>query len=263
MQADYQAFIDRLIQKYEGGYGWDKGDPGGPTKFGITCYDLAEHRGQTMSSMSAWAPLVKAMTLAEAEAIYQTKYATKLAFNQLKPGRDTVILDYGVNSGVARPLLVARRLLNVSGKNGVMDAALIAAINAANGEKFISDMCAERLRFMHAIKGGSSWARFGGGWQKRVDDVRAYSLHLEGGTIALAPPAPDLSKIATPKAKNTPKSATGATAGGVVPATIGAHEAGLPWYGVAAVAAAVIVAGIAFEAYEAHKSAAANNLVHA
>ena len=60
MQSTYKAFIDRVIDKYEGGYGWDKDDKGGPTKYGITCYDLAEHMGQKMTSMAQWAPIVKA-----------------------------------------------------------------------------------------------------------------------------------------------------------------------------------------------------------
>ena len=38
----YSAFVGGImIPKYEGGYGWDKADPGGPTKYGITCFDLA------------------------------------------------------------------------------------------------------------------------------------------------------------------------------------------------------------------------------
>jgi hypothetical protein len=48
----YKAFVDRMISKYEGGYGWDANDPGGPTKYGITCYDLAEHLGERMTSMA-------------------------------------------------------------------------------------------------------------------------------------------------------------------------------------------------------------------
>src|ERR1700731_2253082 len=98
MHSTYQVFVDRMIAKYEGGYGWDKGDPGGPTKYGITCYDLAEHRGKKMNSMSAWAPLVKAMTRVEADDIYFTKYARALRYDELPAGVDVVVLDYGVNS---------------------------------------------------------------------------------------------------------------------------------------------------------------------
>ncbi len=30
---DYKPFVERMISRYEGGYGWDRNDPGGPTKF--------------------------------------------------------------------------------------------------------------------------------------------------------------------------------------------------------------------------------------
>ncbi len=246
MQADYAAFIDRLIQKYEGGYGWNAGDPGGPTNFGITCFDLAEHRGQKMTSMATWAPIVRAMTLREAEDIYRTKYATAVHFDTQLAGVDCCLLDYAVNSGVGRPLRVV--------------AALPHSVKTT--ADLINAVCDERLRFMHAIRGGSSWTRFGHGWQRRVDDVRAYSLHLAGGSIGVAPVAPDLSKVATPKARHVARSATGATAGGVIPAGAAAHAAGLPWYGVVAAVAVVVVAGVSYEAYEARRVTAANNLVH-
>ena len=53
-QADYTPFVERMIARYEGNYGWDAGDSGGPTKYGITCYDLAEHRNEKMTSMARW-----------------------------------------------------------------------------------------------------------------------------------------------------------------------------------------------------------------
>ena len=51
-QLTYLPFTARMINRYEGGYGWNRADPGGPTKYGITCYDLAEHRGLKMDSMA-------------------------------------------------------------------------------------------------------------------------------------------------------------------------------------------------------------------
>ena len=121
MQVDYQPFIDRMISKYEGGYGWDKNDPGGPTNFGVTCFDLAEHRRQPMTTMAAWAKPVHDMPKSEAEDIYSVKYARSVRFSDLGPGKDTVLFDYDVNSGVGRPIRVARALLNLTGPN-VMDA---------------------------------------------------------------------------------------------------------------------------------------------
>src|ERR1700744_1013454 len=101
MQANYDAFIDRVIKRYEGGYGWNKRDPGGPTKYGITFYDLAEfsHVRVTAADAGAWAAKVEAMPLSTAETIYKSKYATAVRFDDLPSGSDCVMLDYQINSG--------------------------------------------------------------------------------------------------------------------------------------------------------------------
>src|ERR1035437_5483620 len=198
----YKAFVDRMIGKYEGGYGWNRKDTGGPTKFGITCFDLAEHRGQKMSSMATWAPIVQAMTLAEAETIYQTKYANAIRYNDLPAGPDVEMLDYGVNSGITRPIRVVRAILGVPG-GPVMDQKLLDAIRKADPAKLISDISAERLHFMHSIRNGSAWDEFGGGWGARVSDLKLYALHLLSAPGAVPEPqAPDLTKVSTPKAKH-------------------------------------------------------------
>ncbi len=243
MQADYDPFVGRMIQRYEGPYGWNKKDPGGPTKYGITCFDLAEHMGQKMDSMARWAPIVQAMTLATAEAIYATKYAVAIGFNDLPAGCDVVVMDYAVNSGVGR----GKRVLNAFRGD------------LSSPKKFIDEVCAERLRFMHAIRGGSAWAEFGHGWQARVTDLQAYAEHLAaGGTHETAPAAPDLSQVVTPKATNVGKTATTGTAGGVVAAGVAAHQGGLPIWGVIGAAVAVLVAGVAYEAISASNASAAN-----
>jgi lysozyme family protein len=244
MLIDYDPFIDRVIQKYEGPYGWNKSDPGGPTKYGITCFDLAEHMGQKMDSMSRWAPIVQAMTLAVAEQIYATKYATAISFNSLPAGVDCVVLDYAINSGIGRGrLMLTEFATNITAHPDV-------AINA---------ICDERLRFMHAIRGGSAWVEFGHGWGTRVADLRAYALHLAaGGSHVTAPVATDLSNVVTPKAIHAPKTATKTTivaAGGAIAA---AHTAGLPIWGVGLVAVGVVIAGTTYEALSEQSAAAAN-----
>lgn len=263
MQVDYNAFCARMINKYEGGYGWDRNDPGGPTKYGITCYDLAEHRGQKMDSMGRWAPIIQAMTLAEAEEIYRTKYANAILFDRLPAGPDCVIMDYAVNSGVGRAIPVARRMTGVAGNTYKADDNLIEGIVKYGAKRFVDDMCAERLRFMHAIRGGQAWVQFGRGWGARVEDLRVYSEHLvAGGTHETAPPPPDLSKVSTPKATNVGKKATTPSVGGAGGAAVATHAAGLPLWASALAAGAVIAGGIAFELWSEHKAQQANALVH-
>lgn len=246
MQGNYQPFIDRVIHRYEGGYGWNHKDPGGPTNFGITCFDLAEHRGQKMTSMSAWQEPVRNMTLAEAEAIYKTKYATAVHFDTQPAGVDCCLLDYAINSGVGRPLRVV--------------AALPPSVKTP--AEIIDAICDERLRFMHAIRGGSAWAEFGHGWGTRVADLRAYCHHLLSEGRIMPPAAPDLTHVVTPKATNVGKTAPKTTAGGAVGGAIAAHTAGFNWWIVGGVTVTVIAAGIAYEAFHDIQAARANKLVH-
>lgn len=267
MNVDYAPFVNNvLIPKYEGGYTWDKGDPGGPTNYGITCYDLAQEEGKTMNSMAAWAGPVKAMPLSVADKIYQTKYASAIMFDNLPAGVDCCMMDYGVNSGVSRPINVARAIVGVKGA-AKMDATLLTAIQKYDPTKFINAMCDERLQFMHAIKGGAMWAEFGRGWGSRVANLRSYCAHLAaGGVHQTAPIAPDLSKTPTPKVTNTTTASTtsrSTSAVSVVAAGGAAHLAGYHWGVVIGVVIVVALIGIGYEWYQHNKAATANATVHA
>ena len=179
--ADYKPFVDRMIQRYEGAYGWNSSDPGGPTKYGITCYDLAEHRGLKMTSMTAWAPLVQAMTLQEAEDIYAVKYATACEFDALNPGADCVVFDFGVNSGPSRAVKFAQGVVHVA-EDGEIGPITLAAVNGMDANKFIDGLCDARLAFLKDL---GTWRVFGSGWTSRIADLRAYSH-------ALAHPSPPI-----------------------------------------------------------------------
>jgi lysozyme family protein len=195
MKADLPFVLQRNVLPSEGGYCWDAGDPGGPTKYGITCFDLAEHRGQKMDSMQRWAPIVKAMTLDEAMDIYDKKYAVKCRFDDLPSGLDYSVIDYGINSGVARPPRVLAALLGLPARS-TMDDVLMNKIYAADVKALIHGINQERLHFMHQIRGGDAWARFGKGWGARVQHVDQTSITMvdhpivDSPTIAPSTPVP-------------------------------------------------------------------------
>jgi lysozyme family protein len=178
MQANYDAFIRRVIARYEGGFCNDFGDPGGPTKFGITCYDLAEHMGRKMTSKAAWAPIVRAMSLATAEEIYRTKYAEKDRFNGLESGSDCVILDFGINSGVLRPVWFAQQITGRRRSNS-FDDELLQAINDYSSSRFVERMCDEQMAYLRRLP---IWPRFRGGWSTRVADLQRYCTALTANT---------------------------------------------------------------------------------
>ncbi len=174
MKQNYEPFVERMISRYEGGYGWDRADAGGPTKYGITCYDLAEHRHQVMDSMARWAPIVRAMPMSEADEIYAVKYATKCGFDDLVSGADCVVFDFGVNSGPSRAVAFAQHIVKVTA-DGRMGPITKQAINNFPAAEFINQLCDARLSFLRRLK---NWGTFGRGWASRVADLRRYSLAL-------------------------------------------------------------------------------------
>jgi lysozyme family protein len=173
MRENYPAFVDRMITRYEGNYGWDKADRGGPTKYGITCWDLAQHRHQKMDSMQRWAAIVRAMPLREAEDIYEVKYASAVHFDELDSGKDVVVFDTEVNSG-NRGIKIAQRVVKVS-QDGVMGPITLAGIKDYDAHRFINEYCDARMAF---LRGLDNWGTFGGGWTRRVKDLRGYALGL-------------------------------------------------------------------------------------
>jgi lysozyme family protein len=171
--ADYRPFVDRMISMYEGGYGWDAQDPGGPTKYGITCYDLAEYLGQHMNSMTAWAPKVRAMTLTTAEVIYANKYASRCQFFTMHAGCDCAVFDFNVNSGVTG-IKYAQRVVGTT-EDGILGPITLAAINNHDPILFINELCAFRMSFLQSL---GIWSTFHNGWTHRVNDLRAYCAAL-------------------------------------------------------------------------------------
>lgn len=197
--TDYQPFVDRMIARYEGGYGWDPNDPGGPTKFGITCWDLAEYDHEPMNSMAAWAPVVEAMPLDTAEVIYQEKYATAVDFDGLNTGCDCVVFDFDVNSGST----AIRYAQQVAGApiDGLMGPVTLEAINGMDPATFINNLCDARLGFLQSL---SIWSVFGAGWSNRVADLRGYSLALLQPQAKKSPYQPKLRLIDKAFAKGYP-----------------------------------------------------------
>lgn len=174
MQANYEHFVERMIFRYEGNYGWDRRDPGGPTKYGITCYDLAQYLEQRMDSMAAWAPKVQAMTLKVADEIYRRKYATAVKFDSLNSGPDCTVFDFGVNSGPSRAIKYAQRIIGTAA-DGVLGPLTLKAINDMDAATFVNKLCDARMSFLRSL---GTWRTFGRGWTARVTDLRRYSLAL-------------------------------------------------------------------------------------
>jgi lysozyme family protein len=246
--SSYDEALRRLLA-HEGGYSNHPSDPGGPTNFGIT---IADYRRYVKPN--ATAADVKGMNVAEAKAIYRAKYWNTLRCDDIAPGLDYAVFDYGVNSGPARVVKVLQRLVGRQDPASAIDQATLGLLRARDAKALIAAVCDERLAFLRRLK---TWPVFGTGWARRVAEVRAAALASAGRQNAMprartlgdardpapAPPAPAGKGVAP---VNT--AAQKGTAGGVIvtggTAAQQAHEAGYAPEVVIAIALSTIALGL-------------------
>lgn len=178
------------VLRHEGGYVNHPADPGGPTKYGIT---LAVYRDT--GRPNATAADLRAITHAEAGAIYRARYWDALACDALPAGLDYALFDYGVNSGVARAARVLRHLCGTAGQGARIDAATLAALRRRDAAALVASLCDERLAFLRRLK---TWRVFGRGWSRRVAEVRAAALAMAAGAPVVAAAQKEAAVTSTP-----------------------------------------------------------------
>lgn len=152
-----------LILKHEGGYSDHPSDPGGATNMGITRATLEAWRGLPVSKAD-----VMALQRAEAEAIYRAKYWNAVKGDDLPAGVDYCVFDYAVNSGPGRAIKALQRAVGEA-QDGVIGPRTMAAVKAADPMLVINSICNSRLAFLQGL---ATWPTFGGGWGRRVREVR-------------------------------------------------------------------------------------------
>jgi lysozyme family protein len=170
--ADYNACEARVLA-HEGGYTNDARDPGGPTNWGITLEDA-----RLYWKRNATAADVRAMPVSVAKDIYRSKYWNALRCDDLPAGVDDTVFDYGVNSGVGRAGKVLRRVMGLPDDDWHVTSVVMIPLSRRDPAAVIKAINDERLKFLQHL---STWRTFGGGWAKRVAEVRAYSLALSAG----------------------------------------------------------------------------------
>lgn len=175
--ANYDKCL-AITLDFEGGYSNDPGDPGGPTKYGITIYDVRMYLNP-----HATAADVKQLTLDQAKTIYREHYWKPISGDAWPVGLDLSVFDAGVNSGLGRAKPWAQLTLpkgadskppdQISTFGGLAEYAsrltsdkTIAAVKAYN---------AKRLSFLHGLR---TWSIFGKGWGRRVAAIEALGVKM-------------------------------------------------------------------------------------
>lgn len=178
----YDESLRRLLV-HEGGYSNHPSDPGGPTKYGIT---IADYRRYVKPG--ATAEDVKNMPLSDAKSIYKHKYWDRMRCDDLPPGVDYTIFDYGVNSGTGRAPKVLKRCLGLDASDSTVTDKVIEAAKKRDPKALAKGICDERLRFLQSLR---TWPTFGAGWGRRVKECLAAALAMitRGAPVPAKPQA--------------------------------------------------------------------------
>lgn len=144
-----QAF-ERLLG-HEGGYVFDRRDPGGETKFGI-------------SARSYPAEDIKNMTLERAKAIYLRDYWGPAGCDAVPEPIKFDLFDMAVNSGVSTALKTLQRAVGEVA-DGVLGPKTLQAINSMPAPRLIARFNGERLDYITTL---TNWPAHGKGWCRRI-----------------------------------------------------------------------------------------------
>jgi lysozyme family protein len=168
--------------EWEGGWSNHPKDPGGPTMRGVIqrVYDgFRERKGLPKQT-------VRNISEDELREIYRVNYWDAVKGDELPPGLDLAVFDFGVNSGPARAARYLQESLKVQA-DGSVGPATLAACASCDHAGTIRTLMAKRRKFVRQIR---TYRTFGKGWNRRLDGIAAASLAAAGVVVAKAPPLP-------------------------------------------------------------------------
>lgn len=167
-----QTYQEAMQQVYsdEGGYTNEATDPGGPTNWGITIYDARKYW-----KPSATAKDVKNMPKDVAAQIYRLHYANAIHYDDLPPGVDYAVLDFGINSGISRSARYLQRIVGAV-PDGVIGPNTILNVNKMNPVDIINKLYDARLAYLQSLT--RMWRIYGHGWTLRCDRGRKLAIYL-------------------------------------------------------------------------------------
>ena len=151
-----QAFD--ILLKHEGGFSDHPADPGGKTRFGITEAVAREvgYRGD-----------MRELPIDLARRIYKARYWDAVRAEELPDAIRYAMFDAAVNSGPRQSIRWLQRAVGAK-DDGIIGPVTLAAVRAADPERLLRLVLAQRLRFMTGLP---SWPAFGRGWARRIADL--------------------------------------------------------------------------------------------
>lgn len=160
-----------VILRHEGGYVNHARDPGGRTNLGVTQSTWENWTGKPATEAD-----MRALTVDKVKPLYKARYWDAVCGDDL-PGRLALcVFDFAVNAGPGRAARYLQKVVGVTqdGKIGPATLEAVAAYIAAHGEEAAVKAYQDARRGYYRQL--STFATFGRGWLRRVDEVEAEAL---------------------------------------------------------------------------------------
>lgn len=176
------------ILEFEGGYGEDPFDPGGPTNKGITLATYARELGEdvTADSRGRLKAGLEAIPDDLVRRIYARRYWQPAHCPDLPPPLAHFHFDAAVNQGVGGAARMLQQALGVT-VDGEIGPLTLAAARTASPREILTRYVDIRRNRYRAL---SHFWRFGRGWLARVDRAYEQSVALLASNtpVSVAPP---------------------------------------------------------------------------
>ncbi len=166
--ARFARCMDIVLER-EGGFVNDPADRGGPTNLGITQGTLARWRGKPVTAEE-----VASLSEQEAREIYRARYWNAMRCDDLPPGLDLMVFDFGVNAGPGTSVRLLQRVAGVR-EDGAVGPVTLGAVRLLDPAACIDRLAALRGEYYRGLGG---FARFGRGWLARTGMVRRAALAM-------------------------------------------------------------------------------------
>ncbi len=171
----------KLTLQHEGGYANVRGDPGGPTKMGITLATLSRALGREADldhDGHVDADDVKLLTREQAEAIYRRIYWDEPGLELIRDDRVAAkVFDFGVNAGPRAAIMLLQRAIDHTAPPGVRHVAddgvlgpkTLASLAACDPEIILQAFASEQaLFYLRCIEHDPVKLEFKAGWLARA-----------------------------------------------------------------------------------------------
>lgn len=163
----------KIILQHEGGFVNHPKDPGGMTNLGVTRNTWEAWVGRAVTEAE-----MRTLTPATVAPLYRKNYWDACRCDDLHPALALCVFDFAVNAGPGRAARYLQQTVGApqDGKIGPMTIAAADQLITDNGAAFVvKRYCDNRRAYYRQL---STFATFGKGWLRRVDETEAEARKL-------------------------------------------------------------------------------------